>query len=190
MFSFTIQLRDRLTLLGRGAIVHFSPREPSGLSVLAPWVRRLPRRLRGPGLVGSSLSTATFFIRVTWSVTTRIGGDVGRHKSEIMAHRLRLIHPRVEAVYWPTGLGAQVSSQEAGNVHAALAACHLLVDATANPDVFNHLALIATRSNRTLVWGAVYAGAARRGNCTVSAGQGPFAVRHPSSHDTVLPDYR
>ena len=71
--------------------------------------------------------------------------DVGRHKSEIMAHRLRLIHPRVEAVYWPTGLGAQVSSQEAGNVHAALAACHLLVDATANPDVFNHLALIATQ---------------------------------------------
>ena len=85
--------------------------------------------------------------------------DVGRHKSEIMAHRLRLIHPRVEALSWQTALGAQVSSQEAGNVHAALAACHLLVDATANPDVFNHLAFIAMRSNQALVWGAVYAGA-------------------------------
>ena len=41
----------------------------------------------------------------------------------------------------------------------SLAACDLLVDATANPDVFNHLALIAVRSHRTLVWGAVYAGA-------------------------------
>lgn len=85
--------------------------------------------------------------------------DVGRHKSEIMAHRLRLIDPRVEALSWQTALGAQVSSQEAGNVHAALAGCHLLVDATANPDVFNHLAFVAMRSNRALVWGAVYAGA-------------------------------
>ena len=84
--------------------------------------------------------------------------DVGRHKAELMAHRLRLIHPCVEAHSWQAALGAQVSSGEAGNVHAALAACDLLVDATANPDVFNHLAFIAMRSNRTLVWGAVYAG--------------------------------
>ena len=85
--------------------------------------------------------------------------DVGRHKSELMAHRLRLIHPRVEAYSWQTALGAQVSSLEAGNVYAALAGCHLLVDATANPDVFNHLAFIAMRSDQALVWGAVYAGA-------------------------------
>ena len=84
--------------------------------------------------------------------------DVGRHKSELMAHRLRLIHPRVEAHSWQTVLGAQVSSQEAGNVHAALAACHLLVDATADPDVFNNLAFMAVQNNRALVWGAVYAG--------------------------------
>ena len=84
--------------------------------------------------------------------------DVGRHKAELMAHRLRLIHPRIEAHFWQAALGAQVSSLEAGNVHAALAACDLLVDATANPDVFNHLAFIAMRSNRILVWGAVYAG--------------------------------
>ena len=47
--------------------------------------------------------------------------DVGRHKSELMAHRLRLIHPGVKAHSWLTALGAQISSQEAGNVHAALA---------------------------------------------------------------------
>ena len=84
--------------------------------------------------------------------------DVGRHKSEIMAHRLRLIHPRVEAHSWQTAIGAQVSSQEAGNVHAALAACHLLIDATADSDVFNNLAFMAIQNNQTLVWGAVYAG--------------------------------
>ena len=85
--------------------------------------------------------------------------DVGRHKSELMAQQLRLIHARVEAHQWQTALGAQVSSQEAGNVHAALAACDLLVDATANQDVFNHLAYLAMQNNRTLVWGAIYAGA-------------------------------
>ena len=84
--------------------------------------------------------------------------DVGRHKSELMAHRLRLIHPCVEAHAWQAALGAQISSGEAGNVLAALAACDLLVDATANPDVFNHLAFIALRSKQTVVWGAVYAG--------------------------------
>ena len=85
--------------------------------------------------------------------------DVGRHKSELMAHRLRLIHPRVKANSWQTALGAQVSSEEAGSVRSALAACDLLVDATANPDVFNDLAFIAMQSNRSLVWGAVFAGA-------------------------------
>ena len=85
--------------------------------------------------------------------------DVGRHKAELMCHRLRLIHPRVQAHSWLTALGAQVPSAEAGNVLASLAACDLLIDATANPDVFNHLALIAVRSHRTLVWGAVYGGA-------------------------------
>ena len=85
--------------------------------------------------------------------------DIGRHKSELMAHRLRIIHPRVTVHSWQIALGAQVSSEEAGNMQSALAACHLLVDATANPDVFNDLSFIAMRNNRTLVWGAVYAGA-------------------------------
>ena len=84
--------------------------------------------------------------------------DVGRHKSDIAAHRLELIHSRVSAHPWRTYIGAQVSAEEAGNVNAALDGCNLLIDATANPDVFNHLAFIAMRSNRTLVWGSVFAG--------------------------------
>ena len=84
--------------------------------------------------------------------------DVGRHKSDISAHQLELIHTRVSAHAWRTYIGAQVSAEEAGNVNAALDACDLLLDATANPDVFNHLAFIAMRSNRTLVWGGVFAG--------------------------------
>ena len=84
--------------------------------------------------------------------------DVGRHKAELMARRLNLIAADIQAIPWTTALGAQVSSEEAGNVRAALAACDLLIDATANPDVFNHLALIAMRNDQPLVWGSVYAG--------------------------------
>lgn len=84
--------------------------------------------------------------------------DIGRHKAELAARRLHLIAPDVKAIPWTTSLGAQVSAEEAGNVRAALAACDLLVDATANPDVFNHLSLIAMQNDQPLVWGAVYAG--------------------------------
>lgn len=84
--------------------------------------------------------------------------DVGRHKSDIAARRLRIINATVDAQPWRTAIGAQISAQEAGNVNAALSACDMLIDATANPDVFNHLAYIALQSNRDFVWGAVYAG--------------------------------
>lgn len=84
--------------------------------------------------------------------------DVGRHKADLTAHRLRLLHRNVTVNPWRSAIGAQVSSQEAANVNQALASCDLIVDATANPEVFNHLAGLCTRHNRTLVWAAVYAG--------------------------------
>ncbi len=84
--------------------------------------------------------------------------DVGRHKSDLTAYRLRMISPFVKVEPWRTAIGAQVSAQEAANVNAALAACDLLIDATADPDVFNQLAYLAMQSNRALVWGAVFAG--------------------------------
>ncbi|MEQ8285735.1 ThiF family adenylyltransferase [Thalassospira sp.] len=84
--------------------------------------------------------------------------DVGRHKADLTAHRLRLIHCSIETGVWRSAIGAQVSSQEAANVNQALASCDLIIDATANPDVFNQLAGLCLRHNRTLVWGAVYAG--------------------------------
>lgn len=84
--------------------------------------------------------------------------DVGRHKVELTAHRLRLIRSDVEIGEWRSAIGAQVSSQEAANVSQALAFCDLIIDATANPDVFNHLAGLSLRHNRSMLWGAVYAG--------------------------------
>lgn len=84
--------------------------------------------------------------------------DVGRHKAELTEHRLKLIGRDVKIGVWSSAIGAQVSSQEAANVSQALAFCDLIIDATANPDVFNNLAGISLRHNRSLIWGAVYAG--------------------------------
>ncbi|WP_282611013.1 ThiF family adenylyltransferase [Pelagibius sp. Alg239-R121] len=84
--------------------------------------------------------------------------DVGRHKVELTAHRLRLIRCDVEIGVWKSAIGAQVSSQQAANVSQALTFCDLIIDVTANPDVFNHLAGLSLRHNRSLIWGAVYAG--------------------------------
>lgn len=84
--------------------------------------------------------------------------DVGRHKADSLANRLRLISGTVTVERWRSAIGAQVSSQEAANINQALARCDLLIDATGNPDVFNHLAGLAERHHRDLVWGSVFAG--------------------------------
>ena len=57
-----------------------------------------------------------------------------------------------------TAIGAQVSTDEAGNLNAALDRCDLIVDATAEPNAFNHLAGLTSGSEGTLVWGGIYAG--------------------------------
>ena len=105
--------------------------------------------------------------------------DVGRHKAELTARRLNLIAAHIQATPWTAALGAQVSSEEAGNVRAALAKCDLLIDATANPDVFNHLALIAMQYNRPLVWGSVYSGGlgGEIGRSRVGKDPSPYDIR-------------
>ena len=84
--------------------------------------------------------------------------DVGMHKADVVARRLRLISSNIEVNVRKTAIGAQVSATEAGNVDVAISNCYLVIDATANPHVFNHLAGIISKSRSTLVWGGVHAG--------------------------------
>lgn len=84
--------------------------------------------------------------------------DIGLHKVDIAARRLRLLAPGTRCDSWRTAIGAQISSGEAGNVNAALDGCDLIVDATGEAQVFNHLAGLVTTANTTLLWGAVFAG--------------------------------
>lgn len=84
--------------------------------------------------------------------------DVGLHKADLVARRLRLINPVVHCDARRTAIGAQVSTVEAGNLNAALDGCDLIVDATAEPNVFNHLAGLTSGAKGTLVWGGIFAG--------------------------------
>lgn len=84
--------------------------------------------------------------------------DVGLHKVDMVARRLKLILPNVEVSTRRTAIGAQVSSDEAGNVDSALGNCDLIIDASADPDAFTHLAGLALLSDKALLWGSVYAG--------------------------------
>ena len=84
--------------------------------------------------------------------------DVGLHKADIAKRRVALVSAHVRATAWRVSIGAQVSTTEAANVNGALSECELIVDATANPRVFNHLTAIAMSANASLVWGGVYAG--------------------------------
>ena len=84
--------------------------------------------------------------------------DVGLHKADLAKRRVELVSAQVSATARRVSIGAQVSTTEAANVNGALSECHLIVDATANPPVFNHLTSIAMSANASLVWGGVYAG--------------------------------
>ncbi|AWZ01970.1 molybdopterin-synthase adenylyltransferase [Rhodobiaceae bacterium] len=84
--------------------------------------------------------------------------DIGAHKVDAAKQRMTLVSPNIEISARRVSIGAQVSATEASNVNGALDNCDLIIDATANPNVFNHLAGITTASRKTLVWGAIYAG--------------------------------
>ena len=84
--------------------------------------------------------------------------DIGLHKADLVKRRIELVSNRSRATARRVSIGAQVSTTEAAGVNGALSECDVIVDATANPRVFNHLTAIAMSANSSLVWGGVYAG--------------------------------
>jgi len=84
--------------------------------------------------------------------------DVGLHKADSVARRIELISPTVEVAARRVAIGAQVSTTEMATVDGALNECDLIIDATANPEVLNHLTAISMRAANVLQWGGVFAG--------------------------------
>jgi molybdopterin/thiamine biosynthesis adenylyltransferase len=84
--------------------------------------------------------------------------DVGSHKADGLSARLRLVNPKVVVDARRLRLSAQEASGSAASVLEAIARCDLIIDATANPSVFNLLAAVVAATPKPLVWLEVFAG--------------------------------
>lgn len=83
---------------------------------------------------------------------------VGMHKVNAVRDALRLTAAGVEIDVKSHRIAGQESPLSAAAVLKDLAACDLLIDATATPDVFLQLAAIAKHNKRILCWGELFAG--------------------------------
>jgi len=98
--------------------------------------------------------------------------DVGTHKVDSVASKIKLVAPDAVCERRRHRLGGQEASGSLESVIEAIGDCDLIVDATANPSVFNYLCAAVAVSNKPLVWGEVFAG-----------GYGGLVARHRPSLD-------
>jgi len=84
--------------------------------------------------------------------------SIGVHKARAAHDWLRLIAADVDVSTHSHRLAGQESAISEAALLKQLADCDLLVDASANPEVFLRLAAVATTYKRALVWGEVFAG--------------------------------
>jgi hypothetical protein len=84
--------------------------------------------------------------------------DVGEHKVAGVREQLKLISPRADVEVWSIQLAGQESTAAVAGALRALTGCDLIVDATAEPKVFNQLAMLVPLLKCSLLWFEIYAG--------------------------------
>lgn len=85
---------------------------------------------------------------------------VGMHKSQALTARLQEVSTDCEVLSRTTVLGGQESGGATSSTLGCIADCDLIIDATADPTVFNLCASIARRAKKPMCWGHVFGGAA------------------------------
>lgn len=83
---------------------------------------------------------------------------VGMHKTNAVAARLQEVNSNADVVMWRIELGGQESAASTDSALTDVAACDLIIDATANSQVFNLCSAVARREHKPMVWGEVFAG--------------------------------
>jgi molybdopterin/thiamine biosynthesis adenylyltransferase len=84
--------------------------------------------------------------------------DVGLHKAAGVARRLQLINPAIDCDVREYRLGGQQSSGSLEGLLLSLAQCDVLIDASADPKVFNYMASAVAIGSKPLVWAEVFGG--------------------------------
>lgn len=85
--------------------------------------------------------------------------SVGAGKVEAVKEALSVIASDLDVQCRRTRIAGQESAESASTAMDALAACDIIIDATASPAVFVLAAAIAKRRNIPMVWGELFAGA-------------------------------
>lgn len=84
--------------------------------------------------------------------------NVGEHKVDGVSRRIRAINPGAKVELSRVRITGQESAASAASVLERVAACDLIVDATADPNVFNLLAAVSITAKKSMVWLEVFAG--------------------------------
>lgn len=128
--------------------------------------------IMGCGSVGSKIATSLARSGVTKFVL--VDGDilfpgnlvrndldlrsVGLNKPDAVASRIREINPQAEVKVRRVLLGGQESSASTESALKSVGDCDLIVEATADAQIFNLAAAVARVSKKPMIWGEVFAG--------------------------------
>ena len=131
---------------------------------------------------------------------------VGGHKADALSERIKLVNPAVTAEVRKIRLSAQEASGSVTVVLSAISNCDLVVDATANPAVFNLLSSMVVSASKPMIWLEVFGGgygglvarhrpgidpnpqAMRAGILEYSARQGEYRPRGATDYGVVNGD--
>ncbi|ETT74127.1 hypothetical protein C173_10016 [Paenibacillus sp. FSL R7-277] len=84
--------------------------------------------------------------------------NIAFHKVDAIAQKLRYISPQADIQTVNINLTGQESNASVNSAVVKISNCDVIVDATANGQVFNLLAFISSSSKKPLIWAEVYAG--------------------------------
>ncbi len=100
------------------------------------------------------------------------GHAIGMHKVDGVAARILSINPAASLTLRRIKLGGQESAGSTDTALVAIGGCDLIIDATADPSVFNLCSAVARSEMKPMVWGEILAG-----------GVGGFVVRARPDHE-------
>lgn len=84
--------------------------------------------------------------------------DVGTHKADSVAKRIQLVNTAATCIVRKHRLGGQESSGSVESLIESLSEYDLLIDATAEPAVFNYLSAAATVGKKSFLWAEIFGG--------------------------------
>jgi len=102
--------------------------------------------------------------------------DIGLHKAQAVSNRIRRINGQAKVTVRRQQLAGQESPSSAENVLGGLAACDLIIDATASVSAGSIIAGLAASSGASVVWAEVFAG-----------GVGGLVARHRHGVEPPIP---